>query len=279
MNDLITIKGLASTSIVTTAEARAKRDALLTTTRAITAVASSTEAEVAAAALKEINTLTQAVEHCRKTVKAPVLDLGRQIDARAKELADELELEKVRVAKVLGAWQSEQARLAAEARRKAEEEERRIREEAARIEREAAEKARAEAEELRRKKERARSVAKQEEYAAQRKLAEERAERERLARLAATNQAMAGVQDAVPPTPERVAGLSKREEIMFEVENVHELYAAHPMLVRLTPNHAALKEALKGLAPGQHLPGVRHWKEAKAVVSKTFAGVLETPFA
>ena len=52
----------------------------------------------------------------------------------------------------------------------------------------------------------------------------------------------------------------------FTVEDPAALYKAHPMLVKLVPQDALIKAALKTLSPGVSLPGVKHWQEAKAIV-------------
>lgn len=68
------------------------------------------------------------------------------------------------------------------------------------------------------------------------------------------------------PLARKIEGVATGTEIKFEVTDIRALHEAHPMFVVLTPNVAAIKAGLKQLADGQHLPGVRHWREAKTTV-------------
>ena len=52
----------------------------------------------------------------------------------------------------------------------------------------------------------------------------------------------------------------------FEILDIVALYEAAPYLVKMEPNVVALKAALRQLKPDQHLPGVKHWMEAKTHV-------------
>lgn len=71
----------------------------------------------------------------------------------------------------------------------------------------------------------------------------------------------------LPTAPStKLTGIAVGSEIKFEVTDVVALYEAAPYLVKLEPNTSSIKAALKQLSPGQTLPGVRHWKEAKTVV-------------
>lgn len=106
--------------------------------------------------------------------------------------------------------------------------------------------------------------------------AAERAERERLdreqreradAEKRRQDDAARSAQAAhVSVVAKKIEGVAVGSELKFEVTDIRALHEAHPMFVVLTPNTAAIKAALKQLAEGQSLPGVRHWKEAKTVV-------------
>jgi hypothetical protein len=73
--------------------------------------------------------------------------------------------------------------------------------------------------------------------------------------------AKADTAAAVAP---KMAGISTRKEICFEVTDIAALYKSFPALVKMEPNNQAIKAILKN-SPGG-LPGVRHWAEDRAVV-------------
>lgn len=175
------------------------------------------------------------------------------------------------------------------AREESERQARAAREEEERRQREIQEKLERDQAELRAKEERARSEAGRRRAQLEREEAEKRAQVE-AARLKAEAAAREGerllreqeeaqrradeerqriidtrvsVAAVIPPKP---AGVATRAEIKFEVTNIQELYEAAPYLVSLSPNVSALKAALKGLQPGQHLPGVRHWVEQVSII-------------
>jgi DNA repair exonuclease SbcCD ATPase subunit len=292
---LITLAGLEAAQLSPTAQAIARRDELLALCRRGTSIPNAESAQRAGNLLKEVKGFTALIEATRKSVKAPVLKLGQDIDALAANLTKELEAETNRIGGLVANFQAEERRKEEEARRRAAEEqarilkeqqerERKAREEAEAAElakREAEEKARREAAELEAKASRARSEARRAELEAEAKKkaeeaaaaaakaeAEAKARAEKLAQeqveaakaLAATNTAV-----SLASAP-KLEGLALRQEIKFEVTNIHELFEALPGMVILTPNNAAIKAHLKTLPEGQRLPGVRHWKEAKTSV-------------
>lgn len=128
---LIEISNLAEVEVNLQPEAIQARDALLVRLSQATEVTDELDADYAADVLKEVTVAVKDMEATRKEVKAPVLDLGKRIDATAKDFATSLKSEKTRIEKMLGSWEANQ---------------RRIREEAQRKEREAQEAARKEAE-------------------------------------------------------------------------------------------------------------------------------------
>ena len=267
MNEAITISGMGDTAITATNEARQERDRLLTWAKTISTVNSTGTATVAADALKSIKTLTRMIEDGRTSAKGPVIELGRKIDALAKELCTSLETEATRISRQLGVWQAEQNRIAEEARQAAWREEQRIRDEANRAAKEAADKAAAIQAELERKQAKARTDAKAEDYAREAVGKNLLAEQEQERRDLATQQAIVETRVAAAAVaPPKLAGVATRTEIAFEITNIVALYEVAPYLVKMEPNVAALKAALKGLQPGQHLPGVKHWEEAKTHV-------------
>lgn len=267
MNSFISLAGLDSAQIAASNAARQKRDELLALVREAPVINSADTAASAAILLSDVKNFTRVIEAARVDVKGPVLDLGKRIDALARELTASLDNEALQISRQLGAYQAEENRKAEAARRAAWEEEQRIIREAQAKQREAEEKARAEAERLAAKAARARTDAGRAKAEDEAILAKQKADAEAQARADAARTAVIETRvtaaAAIPPKP---AGTSIREEVCFEVEDIVKLYELAPYLVTLTPNTAAIKNALKVLTPSQHLPGIRHWREQKAVV-------------
>jgi gas vesicle protein len=239
MNEIIQLAGFNDTQLSATDAARAERDHLLALAATITSCASREEADNVADVLRSLKKFTTQIESARSEVKAPVLDLGKRIDSLAKDLVTSLEFQATRLSRTLGAWQSEQNRIAAEIQRKARDDEDRIKAEANRKIAEAQEASKTQATFERRA---------------------DRIEEKAVAQIIKTRVAAAAA------APQKPAGMATRPEICFEVVDIIALHGAAPYLVVMTPNTAALKQALKGLQPGQSLPGVRHWVEAKTFV-------------
>lgn len=130
--DLLTVSDIAGVDVALLPGAEQTKRALLQGSRIITTIEDAFDAECAADVLGNISRELKAMEDARKAVKAPVLELGKRIDALAKEWANEIEAEKTRISRVLGDYQlaerkkKEAAERAArqaewEARRKAQE--------------------------------------------------------------------------------------------------------------------------------------------------------------
>jgi hypothetical protein len=84
-----------------------KEDALLAAAL-IGRVSSDIEQEEAVAAQKALRGVLKTVEDARKACKEPVLEFSRRIDASAKAFIEELAREEMRIAKVVGDYQTEQ---------------------------------------------------------------------------------------------------------------------------------------------------------------------------
>jgi hypothetical protein len=279
---------IAAELIAPAATAIHQRDRLLRLARNGTAITSPEQAQRAAAFLRELADFTRTIEASRVSVKAPILDAGKKIDLTAKILVTDIEAEAKRIGAMLGAWTAEQERIAEEARRRAWQEQENIRLAAEKAEQEAREKARLEQEardkaarveqerleklanqartevaRQRRETEMKEAAAKAE---AERKAREEQEQAEAEKRRQETLAASAKAASAVTVMPKKIEGVATGFDLKFEVTDIRALHEAHPMFVLLSPNNAAIKAALKQLAEGQALPGVRHWKEAKTVV-------------
>ena len=235
MSTALTITGLQSTEIAIAPEARELRDKLLTEIRGVTAVSDAFDADVAADVLKRSTQLSRGIEADRSTVKAPVLALGKQIDALAKEIVAELDGEIGRVSRVLGAYQLAEKQKAEAAERLARDEAQRIQAEAERDARKAAQAAPTDTEAL--------VVASEIMDTAAAKIVETRK----------------AIVSTVAP---KAADTAVRVDVCFEVDDIVALYAARPELVNLEPNGTAIRAICKA-NPKLQLPGLRHWTEAK----------------
>lgn len=263
-----------------------ERDRLLAKNKGIVAITTAEEAALVAKALKANKNFADSIEDARVEYKAPVLELGRRIDDVAKALTLEIQADVSRFSKMHGSWQAEQNRLAEEARIKAFNEERRIRDEAARLEREEkaridrealerADKQRKEQEELEAKASRARSEVgreRAEKEAADLREKNRLDEEQRITREADEAQARKDAETrkvvdvrievaTSAPVIQKPAGIATRKTIKFRVDDIAALYSSNPLLVKLVPEDALIKAALKKLPSGGSLPGVTHWDE------------------
>lgn len=235
MSTALTLTGLQSAEIAIAAEARELRDKLLVEIREVTAVSDAFDADVAADVLKRATQLARGIEADRTTVKAPILALGKKIDALAKEITAELSDEIGRVSRVLGTYQLAEKQKAEAADRLARDEARRIQVDAEQKAREAAKAADSDTEAL----------------AAASQIMDTAA-----AKIMETRKA---IVSTVAP---KAADTAVRVDVCFEVDDIVALYAARPELVNLEPNGAAIRAICKA-NPKLQLPGLRHWTEAK----------------
>ena len=202
----------------------------------IKAIGTVADLDAAAAALTKIKSLTRTVEDSRKEVKAPVLEVGKRIDATAKDYLAPLEAEAKRLSVIVGAYQEA-------ARRKAEKE----REEAAKAQAAAL----------------AEMNAKQAEALAQGdEAAADAARAEAADKIAASQLA---VIEAEGPKPE---GIVTRTSWKFEVLDINQLHRSRPELCVIEPNNAAIRAVVKA-SNGAMIPGLRIWSEAGAIVRGT----------
>jgi hypothetical protein len=231
MNTLTITPALQSVEITATQEYKDRRDALLGAAVSIQTVADRLDADCAVACLRNLTKFQKGIEDARSEAKAPVLDLGRRIDAIAKELAAAVTAEANRISRLVGAFEAEERKKAEAARRQAEAEIARI------------------AEEARKKADAAINTARN---------AEDLARKEDAIKADVAEQ-IAAIKFA-PPV--KTDGAQLREVICFEVLDIQALFAAEPSLVTLEPNGTAIRAILKA-NPNLKLPGVKHWRENK----------------
>lgn len=236
MSSALLITPALGDSVVASAEtARITRDELLHSAALVTTVADRIDADDATAVLKRLKDFTREIETQRNSAKAPVLDIGRKIDALAKDLVAKVDAEAGRISRVLGSFEAEERRKAEDARRSAEAE-------AARLAAEASRNA---------------SAARRNAPSA------EAGDRAADAVVETAQQQIVAVrQQAANAAVTKAAGTQVREDVCFEVTDIKALYADSPHLVTLEPNGSAIRAILRA-NPNLQLPGLRHWKEAK----------------
>mgnify|MGYP003641237704 CR=1 FL=1 len=105
MNDLITLPDVDGVPIEIVAEAEQMKIEALMSSKGINSVIDGFEATIAAKAQHQLRSLIKGIEESRKQAKAPVLDIGREIDGIAKDYIDEVKDEELRIAKLLGSFQ------------------------------------------------------------------------------------------------------------------------------------------------------------------------------
>lgn len=279
--DLILAKSIGESEIAVDEKLIASIQAVLDDAACVLRVASLDEQKEAVAAQQSLHAVAGAIEKARKKLKDPVLDLGRRIDAKAKELSKDLVIAQDRIMGLLSDFQAqlvEEARKAEEARQA---ELRRIEEERlAELRRIAAEEAKrkAEAEAIRRAAEEAAAKADSEakrqamlaEAERMAKAAEEASRKEMTAALERAAQAAEAVGGEV--TAARADGQRVVERYVGEVFDVHALYRFNPRLVRLEPAMSEINDLL--VSKGQEIekgtykvPGLRVYRETKSTVT------------
>jgi chromosome segregation ATPase len=244
--------------------AHEQKRSVLARTAAILTVTDAASLEIAQRELKTLSLMRNWVEKGRKAVKAPVIELGKQIDQTATEFLAELVTEEARVSGLAAEFVREEQRKAREAAEAAERERQRIAREEHEL-RMAEERKRMEAEQARMAAESEALEAQRRELAAERAKDEAAAEQARREAAAAAEraalaerekheairreqEAIAAARDQQRAVTESVAapalaGVS--EVIDFEVVDVAEFYAKFPQLCEVTVKRADVLHALK----------------------------------
>jgi hypothetical protein len=269
--NLITVPGLAEATVTIDASAYKRRADIIESANFCppAVVDADTQAEVTNV-LRDIARLLKETEDGRKAVKAPVLDLGKRIDATAAEFVQTLEAQKARLNGMLVAYETEQRRIAIEAERLRQAEiarqQKEAREAQEKIDREAreAEQARLAAERAAREATNTESRAKAQEEArkameAQQQAAAAKAQQEEATRL---QQAELLRQPAAVVT--RAAGASVQTPWTFEVLNIRELYTSNPDLVEMSVSRSAVLALIR--SGTREIPGLRIFQETKVNV-------------
>ena len=105
MSDLITHPKINGVTIEIIDEAEQMKIEALMSSKGIQTVDDGFEATIAAEAQSALRHLIKGIEESRKDAKAPVLEIGRQIDGVAKDYIEDVKAEESRIAQLLGAFQ------------------------------------------------------------------------------------------------------------------------------------------------------------------------------
>jgi len=263
----IIVRGAESVAIEINDSAFAERESAIDESLFIGAVKTSAQQNQAVSSMRRLKMILRTVESSRKDVKAPLLDLGRRIDATAEEFVTQVKTEATRLESLLVGYETEQRKIREEAERQ--------RLAAERAVREAEERKQAE---LRRQIAEAAEKARQAEIAALRaKNAEAEAEADKMAQAAAAERQAREAQlarermeaaeraaqaaRAVVPAPVRPTGTVIRDSFDFELTDIHALYSSNPSLVSLTPRRAEILAAIKD--GNVSIPGIRIFSKTK----------------
>jgi hypothetical protein len=267
-------------------EAEAQKLELIEKASVVTTVNDNATADAARAHVKSLAAMRNLVEKSRKAIKEPVLQVGRDIDARAAEFVADLVGHEKRLSGLIGDHAAEIERKRQEALR----EQRRIEAEAAEAQRRADQqraaeeaaraKAAADAEAARLQAEREAAAADDDDIDAQiaaaeaidaanaaRKKSADEAEASRQAEVArqaeADRRAAEARQASLVAHTQATSGV--KFEYEFSVTDIHALYAAHPTFVSIAVRTADVKAYLKQQTGEPSLPGLLITK--KPVVS------------
>ncbi len=273
----LVIHGADQLAVTLAPAAVEQRDTTLALATTITEVADPAGLQIAVHAIKELRQIQKAAEDARTEVKRPVLDLGKLIDAKAKEFAGPLDSEITRLHRLVQAYQAKVEAERREAERRRQEEIRKAQEAEAEARRKAEQERRAAEEEARRAEEAARAeadpFAEAEAQAAAQAAAVEAArkiEEARAAAEAATKAATVATAGAIAPT--RPQGVAVRSEPDFEVLSIEVLAKARPDLCNIAPKRAEIlsllrrRGAFEGRQTFTDIPGIRAWWDGKVVV-------------
>lgn len=236
--DLMTLPATQLPVLSFTEQAERMRDVALADAALIGRVTNAEENDKCVVAQRAVHDLIALVEKSRKSVKEPVLKLGKEIDKRAADFVEELRAEEMRLATLAGDWQQ-----LLEAQRRAAE--------LAKLK---------ELEEIERQKQEALAKAKSlEEHEAIREAAQERA--------AEVKAAIAEVA-----APVRAEGQVVTQDWQYEVTDYWALARAHPGLVKIVD---CRQEILCALRTGAKITGIRAWVVTKSTVRSAKAKELE----
>lgn len=258
-NSALIVRNDSQRAIAFTEQANALKTVALEKSALIAKVETPEQQNVAVEAQRELATLVKDVEKARKAAKEPIIEFGRQIDEQAKRFVSDLADEQMRIATLVGSYQS-----LVQAKQRAEENARRLEAERIENERQAEirriqEEAAAQARRLSEEQEKARRAAQEATNAQERRKAQElqnEIDRQKAFAAAATHDALDaahekfnaekdGVIAAMPMTaPVRAEGQRVATEWEITVQDIWLLAKAHPTCVKIEPRLSEIKALL-----------------------------------
>jgi len=254
MNDLMILPAAQLPRLSFTDVALVRRDEALAASALVGRVQDSGEQDRAVQAQIQLDTLRREIEATRKLVKAPVLDLSREIDKVAADFVAELTEESTRIGRLVADFQALELKKQQAAERAA-------RLEAERIERERKEQEEAAAAQIERERQAALANAKSIEE--QDEIERHACEQQRIVQenldYQARKQQLELVASIKPP--DRAEGQSVRQDWDFEVVDVWLLARMHPGCVEVKPRR---REIIDLLRTGNTLAGIRAFQVVKS---------------
>jgi len=239
----IILKGLENPFIEITASALAESSKVLAWAREVTIVQGAEQQALAVDALGQLKSLSKRMEQSRELAKRPALEIGRLLDAKAKEFCLPLNEEAERVSRLISAFQRIEAARVCKIREEEEAKRRKtMAEEAAKL---AA---------LDAKMAKAKSSAKLSSLAAEKQIVEQETQQKVLESVALENS-----QQVI-----RKAGMIVRKEWNFEVLDIHALFRARPECIKFEPNSTVIRGLIG--AGNREIPGLRIWEETSTTV-------------
>jgi len=265
---LLTVQSTAGVAVEFIPEAYKRRDDALVPTLAIVAVTTPKEQATAVAALRGLKAISKEVEASRKAAKAPVLDLGKRVDAIAEQFVAPVVVEEQRLTKLLTDFEVEQKRLRDEEARKAQADADRL----AAEQRKKADELRAQRTEAERQlaaaREQAANAETKEELAASRKAIAQAVQRvvDLGGRIESANDAAVVARAFTTPVPKAAApsGLTAQQPWTFEILDLKAFAAACPDLVEITPKRSAILAMIRDGT--RQLPHARIFQEVRISV-------------
>ena len=253
-NELMVLPAAQLPRLAFTDVALVRREAALEASALIARVQDSGEQDKAVQAQLQLDTLRREVEAERKAVKAPVLDLSREIDKVAGEWIAEVSEESARIGRLVADYQALELKKQQAAERAA-------RLEAERIERERKEQEEAAAAQIERERQAALANAKsiEEQDEIERKACEQQRIVQENLDYHTRKQQLELVASIKPP--ERAEGQSVRQDWDFEVTDVWLLARMHPGCVEVKPRR---REIIDLLRTGNQLAGIRAFQVVKS---------------
>jgi len=235
-NQQISVVGINRPAAVISPAAFEAKRAALQLARSVTEVVDASSQEAASAGLATVKNLINQIESARKDVKAPVIEIGKQIDQLSKDFVADLENEARRLSLLVGSFQEVERRKAQLAR-----------EEAARKEQDRI---------WQLQEEERKRTAMETQGRTGSLLPDLDAIRDKAAQDVAAIR-----QEAANAAVTTTEGTGVRKSYKFEVTDINALFKSHPELCVIEPNNAAIRAIVKHK---QSIPGLRIWSESAA---------------